>query len=103
MQGVLAAIDRTRSQQVRHELYNLGESQTTTLAQLITLLEHALGCTATIQRLPEQPGDVLCTFADISRARQALGYAPTVPIHDGIPRFVAWFRDTAGRGTLALR
>ena len=103
VQGVLGAIERTRSAEVRHELYNLGESQTTTLSELITLLEDALGCTATVERLPPQPGDVLCTFADISRARDALGYAPTVPIHDGIPRFVAWFRETAGRGAAALR
>ncbi len=103
VQGVLAAIDRTRAPEVRHELYNLGESQTTTLSQLIALLEQALGCAAIIERLPPQPGDVLCTFADISRAREALGYAPSVPIQDGIPRFVAWFRDNAGQGTPALR
>lgn len=103
VQGVLAAIDRTRRSDVRHELFNLGESQTTTLAQLIALLEDALGREATIERLPPQPGDVLCTFADISRARDTLGYAPMVPIQDGIPRFVAWFRDTAGRGAAAPR
>lgn len=103
VQGVLAAIDRTRRSDVRHELFNLGESQTTTLVQLIALLEDALGREATIERLPPQPGDVLCTFADISRARDTLGYAPTVPIQDGIPRFVAWFRDTAGRGAAAPR
>ena len=103
VQGVLAAIDRSRSHDVRHELYNLGESETTTLSELITLLEDALSRSATIERLPPQPGDVLRTCADISRARDALGYAPQVPIHVGIPRFVAWFRDTAARGAAAPR
>ena len=103
VQGVLGAIERTREPEVRHEVYNLGESQTTTLSELIALLEDALGRKATIDRLPPQAGDVSCTFADISRARDTLGYAPAVPIRDGIPRFVAWFRDTAGRGAAALR
>ncbi|HSC31506.1 MAG TPA: NAD-dependent epimerase/dehydratase family protein [Gemmatimonadaceae bacterium] len=103
VQGVLGAIERTRDRAVRHEVYNLGESQTTTLRELIALLEDALGQKATIDRLPPQAGDVSCTYADISRARDTLGYAPAVPIRDGIPRFVAWFRDTAGRGAAALR
>ena len=103
VQGVLGAIERTRDHEVRHEVYNLGESQTTTLSELIALLEDALGRKAMIDRLPPQAGDVSCTFADISRARDTLGYAPAVPIRDGIPRFVAWFRDTAGRGAAALR
>ncbi|HEY3583595.1 MAG TPA: NAD-dependent epimerase/dehydratase family protein [Casimicrobiaceae bacterium] len=103
VQGVLGAIERTRDPAVRHEVYNLGESQTTTLRELIALLEDALGQKATIDRLPPQAGDVSCTYADISRARDTLGYAPAVPIRDGIPRFVAWFRDTAGRGAAALR
>ena len=103
VQGVLGAIERTRDPAVRHEVYNLGESQTTTLRELIALLEDALGQKATIDRLPPQAGDVSCTYADILRARDTLGYAPAVPIRDGIPRFVAWFRDTAGRGAAALR
>ena len=93
VQGVLAAIDRTLEAGVRHEIYNLGESQTITLSELIALLEDALGRTATIERLPPQPGDVQRTFADISRARAVLGYAPGVSIHEGIRRFVAWLRE----------
>jgi UDP-glucuronate 4-epimerase len=52
--------------------------------------------------LPEQPGDVRHTFADIGRAREALGYAPRVPIGDGIPMFVDWFRRE-GAGASAVR
>ena len=74
------------------EIFNLGESQTVTLARLIELLEKSLGKKAIIQRQPPQPGDVPITFADISKARAKLGYQPRVKIEDGIPRFVEWFR-----------
>ena len=55
-------------------------------------LADALGVEAKIKGMPEQPGDVPITFADISKARARLGYAPTVGIDEGIARFVAWFR-----------
>jgi UDP-glucuronate 4-epimerase len=93
MQGVLGAVDRTRTPLARHEIYNLGESATTSLTALVELIEQALGRKATLERLPEQPGDVRRTFADVSRARAMLGYAPSVSIQDGIPLFVEWFRD----------
>lgn len=94
VQGVLAAIDRTRGGGVRHEVYNLGESQTITLAELIARLEAVLGRTAIIERLPPQPGNVQRTCADISAARATLGYSPGVSIDEGIRRFVAWLHET---------
>jgi UDP-glucuronate 4-epimerase len=57
---------------------------------MIATIEQALGKQATLQRLPEQPGDVPITFADISRARQRLGYEPRTPFAEGISKFVAW-------------
>lgn len=74
-----------------YAVFNLGESQTVTLSRLIELLETALGKKAVIDRQPLQPGDVPITFADISRARAQLGYAPQVKIEQGIPLFVDWF------------
>jgi len=41
--------------------------------------------------LPMQPGDVPVTFADISKARQKLGYDPSTPISEGLPLFIEWF------------
>ena len=75
------------------DVFNIGESQTTTLRELITSLEKALGRSANIEVLPEQPGDVPLTYADISKAREFLGYAPHTPISEGIPRFVEWFLE----------
>ena len=77
------------------DVFNLGESETTTLSELIAAIEAALGKEATINRLPEQPGDVPLTFADITKARALLGYNPQTKIGDGIPKFVEWFRQTA--------
>ena len=92
LQGVLGAVDRTATMRPGHEIYNLGESATTTLSELVRLIEEAVGKQAVLQRLPEQPGDVRRTFADVTRAREALGYAPRISIEEGVPMFVDWFR-----------
>jgi UDP-glucuronate 4-epimerase len=73
------------------EVFNLGESETTTLSDLIAAIEAALGKKAVINRLPEQPGDVPLTYADITKASDVLGYRPATKIADGIPRFVEWY------------
>jgi UDP-glucuronate 4-epimerase len=99
--GILGAIARTKVQPPGHEIYNLGEAATTTLSELVRLLEQATGRRAVLQQLSDQPGDVRRTFADISRARATLGYAPSVPIADGIPLFVAWYREHMARDAYA--
>jgi UDP-glucuronate 4-epimerase len=78
------------------EIFNLGESQTVTLARLIELIEDALGKKAVIDRQPQQPGDVPVTFADITKARARLGYDPRVKIEAGIGLFTDWFRKNNG-------
>src|SRR5687768_7378072 len=82
IQGVRAAIDYGGTD---YEVFNLGESETTELSELISLLERSLDMRAIIDRQPIQPGDVPATFADISKARELLGYEPTTKIADGIP------------------
>ena len=89
--GVRAAIDYKKS---AFEIFNLGESRTVELQELITLLERELDRKATIEWQPPQPGDVPQTFADISKARRLLCYTPETQIEDGIIRFVRWFRKT---------
>jgi UDP-glucuronate 4-epimerase len=76
------------------EVFNLGESQTVKLSQLIELLEAALGKKALIDRQPMQPGDVPITFADITKARARLGYHPQVKIEQGIKKFAEWFKKS---------
>ncbi|MEO6655836.1 MAG: GDP-mannose 4,6-dehydratase [Pyrinomonadaceae bacterium] len=89
IQGVRASIDYAES---IHEVFNLGESQTVTLAELIELIESSLGKKAVVDRQPWQPGDVPITFADITKSREVLAYNPTTKIQDGIPKFMEWFR-----------
>jgi UDP-glucuronate 4-epimerase len=91
LEGIMACTKKTFG----FEIFNLGESQTVTLKRLVELLESALNRKAIIERKPSQPGDVPITYADISKAKAKLGYAPTVQIEQGIPRFVEWFRATA--------
>ena len=78
-------------------VYNLGESATVSLSDLVALLEKACGRPASRRRGPLQPGDVPVTYADISRAKAEIGYDPRTPIDQGVARFVDWYRREATR------
>jgi UDP-glucuronate 4-epimerase len=89
--GIVRAIEHCSG----HHLYNLGNSEPIALRDMIEALGEALGKVPRIQHLPEQPGDVRQTYADISRAGDELGYAPRTPFRVGLTQFVDWFRSTA--------
>jgi UDP-glucuronate 4-epimerase len=88
LQGVLRAEDLGP-----YEIFNLGNNRSERLLDMIAEIEKALGIKATLDMQPMQPGDVPATFADVGRAAEKLGYAPTTPITEGVPRFVEWFRE----------
>jgi UDP-glucuronate 4-epimerase len=88
IQGTMAAFNYDRSP---FDIFNLGESETIQLKDLIAAIEKALGKKAKVNRLPEQPGDMPLTCADISKARKLLGYNPATPFRDGLPCFIDWF------------
>jgi len=93
--GCVASVDQLAGDQTpAFRTYNLGGSQTTTLRQLVDLIAGALVRTPAIEPLPEQPGDMKRTLADVSLAARELGYQPHVPIGEGITRFVEWYRRT---------
>ena len=92
--GVVAAIQYDKSD---YEAFNLGESRTVELRELISLLENELDTHAVVDRQPPQPGDVPQTFADITKARELLGYNPQTQIEEGLRRFVEWFRGNWSR------
>lgn len=98
VQGVMAAL---RYEGPLFDIFNLGESETIELRTLITEVEHALGRKAQINQLPEQPGDVPLTCADISKAKRLLGYKPTTSLRAGLPQFVDWFLRTQTSGSSA--
>lgn len=97
LDGVVAAIERTGRVAPEFEIVNLGESRTTSVRRLIELLADALGVEPRIDPQPAQPGDVLRTCADVSKAARLLGYSPRVPVETGIPRFVEWLRTVPVR------
>jgi len=79
-----------------HRVYNLGNSHPEEVLSLIGLIERATGKTARIEETQGPPGDVRETYADISRAARDFGFAPKIPLGEGIPRFVDWFRRYHG-------
>ena len=80
------------------DIFNLGGSQTVTLNDLIATIESAVGRKAQIHQLPDQPGDVPLTSADVGKANRLLNFKPTTTIAQGVPRYVEWFRDMRSRG-----
>ena len=89
--GIIAAIHRIPAYGYR--VYNLGGSSPVTLAELVAAIEHAVGKPAKLDRQPAQPGDVNRTYADISLAQSELGYDPSTSLHEGLARFVEWYRE----------
>jgi len=90
--GILGVIDYHKE----FEIYNLGESQTTSLKELIQLIEEALDKKANIETMAFQPGDVSVTYANITKAKRRLKYHPKVKMKEGIQRFVEWYKRAGG-------
>lgn len=88
--GTVAAINKCEG----FKIYNLGESRPIRLDELVEEIEKALGKKAIIERKPVQPGDVEKTYADVTKAREKLGYNPQTDISVGLAKFVAWMRKT---------
>jgi UDP-glucuronate 4-epimerase len=88
IQGTMGALNYSGP---LYDIFNLGESQTIELKNLISAIENALGKQAKINQLPEQAGDMPLTYADISKARKLLGYNPTTKLSEGLPKFIDWF------------
>ena len=93
--GVQAAMERDDG----YAIYNLGGAATTSLAELVAHLERALGKSAKIEMMPDQPGDVPITYADIILASRDLGYESLTPLAEGVEKFCAWYvaEKVAGR------
>jgi len=87
--GIVAALDL----QPQFEILNLGGAETTALVDLVHMIAAELAVEPRIDYLPEQPGDVPITYADVGKAGRLLGYSPRVPIREGLKRFVAWYRQ----------
>ncbi len=88
VKGIAAAM---QFDQADFEIINLGNNYSVSLKELIAAIEKVVGKKATIERLPEQPGDVPKTFADISKAKKLLNYHPVTRLDEGLAKFYEWF------------
>ena len=86
--GIISSITYDKS---AFEIINLGNHQPVMLMELIQALEEVTGKKAVLEKLPEQPGDVQKTFADISKAKRILGYHPSTGLSEGLKKFYNWF------------
>lgn len=90
----------------RYEIFNLGESRTISLSEMVSCLEKVIDKKAKLKKLPLEPGDVACTYADVSKAKKILHYSPTTEFEEGVIKFMEWMRrkelipEHAGRGIL---
>jgi UDP-glucuronate 4-epimerase len=91
--GVVRAIDRP----YKYEMFNLGKGNGTSLKQFLDIVQKHVGKKAIIKIMPDQPGDVPYTCADVSKAYELLGYRATVPFDDGIRRTVDWYVNEYGK------
>ena len=97
--GTLAALERTPQPDGEgppHRIYNLGNNRSEALLDFVAALERACGRPAKTVLVEMQPGEVVETFADIEASRRDLGFDPKTAMEDGLPRFVAWFRQYHG-------
>jgi UDP-glucuronate 4-epimerase len=92
--GTLRALDRARA----FEIYNLGESRTISLSELLSAIGRHCGVEPILDRRPLQPGDVSITYADVEKARRELGYDPHTTLDQGLTRFLDWIRAGEQRG-----
>ena len=92
VEGTLRVLDRP----ARYAIYNIGNHQPVGLLDYIATLERALGKKAALEMRPMQPGDVKATYADTRALANAVGFAPTTPLGDGLERFAEWFRNYYG-------
>ncbi len=90
--GILKSINYVENNDKVYEIFNLGESQTISLKEMVEVLEEKIGKKAVLNKLPMQPGDVNRTFADISKAKTVLGYDPQTKFEEGIEKFLEWYK-----------
>lgn len=89
--GILKSIQYLETNENIYETINLGENKVITLTEMVSEIEENLNKKAVKKLLPMQPGDVQKTNADITKAKNLIGYKPTTTFKNGIKKFMEWF------------
>lgn len=92
VQGIEKSIKYVEQNANIYEVLNLGNSSPVTLKEMINTIAKVLNVEPKIENLPMQPGDVDRTFADVSKAKELIGYEPKTSFEDGIEKFVKWYK-----------
>lgn len=87
VEAVIAAVDRP----LGYEIINIGRGHPILVADFVSLVEHMTGGKAVLKPAPKPDTDIDATFADISKARQLLGYQPSVSVEEGVKQLVEWY------------
>jgi UDP-glucose 4-epimerase len=93
VQGVIKGIDALTSGRVHNQTINLAYGHGSTLLDVVNIASLALGREPQVSYEPARPGEVMRYVAEISKARQLLGYEPTTPLTSGLPKAIAWQRS----------
>lgn len=95
LDGIMGSLRYARSHPGSYEVVNLGESRTISLREMIDTVADVFQVRPNVVQHPLQPGDVMRTYADVSRARELFGYDPTTGFREGVERFAEWFLGAA--------
>lgn len=87
--GIMGAV---AYQGTEFEIFNLGNTHTVSLMELVNTIEELMGTKANIEFMPEQPGDVPYTWSNVEKSRELLGYNPKTSIREGISKFIDWYK-----------
>ena len=94
--GVVASLAHAPAREGKkppHRVFNIGNTRSENLMDFIHIIEDAVGTKAQVEFMDMQPGDVPETFADIEETTAITGFRPTTAISEGVPRFVAWYKE----------
>lgn len=89
VQGLLAAADRP----LGYEVINLGRGKPTLLSDFVRLIEEQAGKPSNLTNKPMPPADMEYTYANVDRAKELLGYAPTITVEQGVREFWLWYQE----------
>lgn len=91
--GIIKSCNYVLKNKDVYEILNLGNSSPVSLKKMIETIGRALDIKPQIEQLPMQPGDVERTYADVSKAKELIGYEPKISFEQGIRNFVEWYKE----------